>query len=47
MCTNGGRVIYMLVDQFNRRDGQQKASLLCGRCVMAVACTGFPHRLDP
>ena len=47
MCTNVGRVIYMLVDQFNRRVVQHKESLLCGRRVMVVACTGLPDRLDP
>ena len=47
MCTNVGRVIYMSVDQFNRRVGQHNAALLCGRRVMLVACTGLPDRLDP
>ena len=45
MCTNVGRVIYMSVDQFNKRVGQHNASLLCGRRVMVVACTGLPTGL--
>ena len=36
----------MSVDQFNRRVSQHNASLLCGRRVTVVACTGLPDRLD-